>query len=250
MSETTEATVAEKPALTAEILDPLGAMIYAQLTEHSGTVARGQAVIDAANADDARLVVINMRDSHPDYAKVVALQEKVEALIAQIDADNGPKVKMPTPDEVTEAQALVEAGKESAKPALDYLRQAYGAEYDLSGIIPANLAKRRGRPAGSKNAGSARRPRLSNAHVIVNGETIAKFSHGAENAAEKATFSNLAKFLSDHGGAKVNVKDLQDHAFTVAGSQDLSTVAGPVEFSVTIGETHYDIAVEARASDK
>lgn len=254
MSETTEtateATENVKPALTVEILDPLGAMIHAQLVEHSATVAKGQAIIDAANADDARLVVVNMRESHPKYAEVLALTEKVESLISAIDAENLPKVKIPTPDEVTAAQALVESGRESAAPALKYLRDAYGAEYDVSGIVPANLAKRRGRPAGSKNAGAGKRPRLSNAHVTLDGETLATFSHSAEKNEDKATFTNVAKFLSDHGGAKVNVKDLQDHAFTVAGTQDLSTVDGVVEFSVTIGENHYGITVEARQSDK
>ena len=251
MTETTEATESAKPVLTREILDPLGQMILAQLTEHAETVSRGQSVIDAANADDARLVVVNMRDSHPKYADYLALVEKAEAIVAAIDAENAPKVKVPSADDVTEAEALIESAKTNAKAPLDYLKQAYGAEYDLSEIIPANLAKRRGRPAGSKNAGSAKRPRLANAVVNVNGETVARFSHGENTPAdEKATFSNIAKFLSENGGAKVNVKDLQDHAFTVAGTQDLSTVNGVVEFSVTIGETHYDIAVEARGSDK
>jgi hypothetical protein len=196
------------------------------------------------------LVVINMRDSHPRYGEYLSLIEKAEAIVAEIDAENGPKVKVPSADEVTAAEALVEGAKESAKPALKYLRDAYGVEYDLSEIIPTNLAARRGRPAGSKNAGSAKRPRLSNAVVNVNGETVAKFTHGAEKPEDRATFSNIAKFLSDNSGAKVAVKDLQDHAFQIAGTQDLSTVNGVVEFSVTIGETHYDVAVEARSSDK
>ena len=251
MTETTEQTEAPaKVILTEDQLDDLGRMILAKVTEASAVVAKGQKVIDAANADDANLLVMNLRDTHPSYDEYQSLVEQAEALVKQIDADNKPKVKLPSEEEVTAAEELVAATRDEAKNAIDYLSKAYGTEYDLSEIVPANLAKRRGRKPGScTGATGAKRPRLSNI-VVKNtaGETILSLTHGAEKADEKATFSNLAKWISNEAGTKVEVQALQNHAFEKAGTQDLSTVNGPVEFSVTIGETHYFVAVEARQS--
>lgn len=247
MSESPSETVT--PVLHAESLDPLGAMMLQQITEHSETIAKAQKVVDAANADDAKLLVMNLRDTHPQYEEWQALVTKAEELVKQIDADNAPKVKLPSAEEVEIATKTIEETREAAKVNVTYMQSAY-AGYDLSEIIPSNLAKRRGRKPGSTNPNAAgRRPRLKNVHVNMNGENVLKLTADGEGEA-KASFSNLAKFLTKDSGAEISVKDLQTHAFTVAETEDLSEVNGPIEFTVTIGDEeesrHYEIAIESR----
>lgn len=252
-SEPAESETPAKVVLTEEMLagNDLGRLMVGNLKEYAATMSAAQRVIDAANADDAKLLVINLRPEHPKYAEYQAANELVNALAAEMDRDNAEKVEIPSADEVAIAETTLKETKAAAQPTLDFVTGSY-ADYDLSEIIPVSLQKRRGRPKGSGEG--AKRPRLANIVVSVNEETVKKFTDAATGE-DKSTFSNLAKWLSANGeGKPVNVKDLQAVAFEVAQTQDLSTVEGPIEFVITRGTgdntKHFDIAIEARGADK
>jgi hypothetical protein len=89
----------------------------------------------------------------------------------------------------------------------------------------------------SQGTGNTKRPRLSEAYV--DGEQVA-------NDEGKVSFTHLAKYLSDLSKASVAGSDLQQAAFTAAGTDTLSDVSGqPVEFEFSVDENSapYSITV-------
>jgi hypothetical protein len=237
-----ESAEPSKPMLTPELLDTdLGKMIFAEMTEASDVVSRNQKVIDAANAEDAKLLVQNLRAEHPLYDDYQKANELVNTLAAQMDADNADKVELPTPDEVAESEKVVEMTRESVKAHLKFLNDAYGVTYDISEIVPSNLKPRRGRKPGTGKG--IKKPRLQAIDVKVGEESVLKLNAANEKATERATFSNLAAWMTKDAGLKVDVGDLQAHAYEVAKTQDLTTVNGPVEFAATVGDKHYMVSI-------
>lgn len=89
----------------------------------------------------------------------------------------------------------------------------------------------------SSGAGDTKRPRLKEAYV--DGEQVAD-----ENG--KVSFTSLAKYLSKKSGATVAGSDLQQAAFTAAGTDVLADVSGEdvvFEFAVSEDGAEYSIQV-------
>jgi hypothetical protein len=81
------------------------------------------------------------------------------------------------------------------------------------------------RGTNRKGATGIKRPRLESA--TVNGEAVEKDG--------KVSFTLLGQHVSKHFG-KVSGNDLKDAAFAAAGTNDLSTVNEPVNYSFTLSD--------------
>ena len=241
MSETTN----EVTPVTRESLDDLGQMMLGRIDAWGLEADKCQAIIAAANSDDAKAMVITLREGSPGYDEYLALIEKAEAILAGIDKANESKVEKPSESDVTAANETLASLKEQAKGALTFLVGAYGD--GAKDLMPASLKAKRG--GGAKGATGIKRPRMQGIVVTDGSDVLWHGQAGAEKPEDKATFSALAKWLTDVSGTLVKTSDLQDAAFDAAGTKDLSKVE-KVEFVVTIGESHYNVAATSKVSDK
>lgn len=240
---TEETKTEEVTPVTRESLDDLGKMMLGRIDGWGEEAKNCQAVIAAANSDDAKAMVVTLREGSPRYDEYQALIAEAEAILAEIDKNNESKVEKPSDEDVKVATETLQSLREQGKHALTFLIGAYGK--GVQELMPASLKGRR----VSANAGSIKRPRLQGILVTdVNGESLVELKAGAEKPEDKATFSALAKFLSEDSGTKVETATLQDVAFEAAGTKDLSTVE-KVEFVQTIGENHYQIVATAGKPD-
>jgi len=242
MSDTTN----EVTPVTREQLDDLGQMMLGRIDAWGVEANNCQNVIAAANSDDAKALVTTLRPTHPRYDEWQDLVAKAESIVSEIDKDNESKVEKPSESDVTAANETLASLREQAKGALTFLVGAYGD--GAKDLMPASLKAKRG--GGAKGTTGIKRPRMEGIVVTDSANDILwQGQAGAEKPEDKATFSALAKWLSDVSGTKVETTTLQDHAFEAAGTKDLSKV-DKVEFTVTIGESHYNVAATSKVSDK
>jgi len=242
MSETTN----EVTPVTRESLDDLGQMMLGRIDAWGLEADKCQAILAAANSDDAKAMVVTLRDGSPGYDEYLALIEKAEAILDGIDKANESKVEKPSESDVTAANETLASLKDQAKGALTFLVGAYGD--GAKDLMPASLKAKRG--GGSKGTTGIKRPRMEGIVVTDSANDVLwQGQAGADKPEDKATFSALAKWLSDVSGTKVETTTLQDHAFDAAGTKDLSKV-DKVEFTVTIGESHYNVTATSKVSDK
>ena len=236
----------ETPEVNLPELDDLGNMMLGRINEWADQAKVDKAVIAAADPDKVGGLVITYRDSHESYPQYLALIEQAESLLKQIDTDNMPKVTQPTDDEVAAATASLESVTTQAKAGVKMLVAAYGP--DAANYAPDVFKSARGAKSGQGTG--AKRPRLATIALRVNGESEAVLS--LPEGDTKATFSNLSKWINENiDDVTVETSELQDHAFSEAGTKDLSTRAGDtIEFTVSKGETHLNVAVVPRGSDK
>jgi len=242
MSETTN----EVPTVTRESLDDLGQMMLSRIDTWDVEAKSCQAILAAADSDDAKAMVVTLRDTHDDYPEYLDLIAKAEGILATIDKSNEDKVEKPTDSQVESAKAELGSLKDQAKAALQFLIGAYGE--GAKELMPTSLKAKRG--GGSKGATGIKRPRMQ--AILVqdkDGEMLVHLQVGADKPENKPTFSALAKWLSDTTDTKVETPALQDAAFDAAGTKDLSSV-DKVEFSVTIKDAHYFITATSKVSDK
>ena len=242
MSESTN----EVTPVTRESLDDLGQMMLSRIDGWGLEANNCQAILAAADSDDAKAMVITLRDGSPRYDEYQALIAQAEEILSEIDKANESKVEKPSESDVESAKAELSSLKDQAKAALTFLVGAYGE--GAKDLMPASLKAKRG--GGSKGATGIKRPRMQ--AIIVtdkDGETLVHLMAGAEKPEDKPTFSALAKWLTDHSGSKVETPTLQDLAFDTAGTKDLSTVE-KVEFAVSSGENIYFVTANSKQSDK
>ena len=243
MSEATP----EVAVITRESLDDLGQMMLGKVDVWGVEASNCLAIQAAANSDDAKAMVVTLRDGSPRYDEYLDLIAKAEGILAEIDKANESKVEKPTEDQVKVATETLSALREQAKAALTFLVQAYGE--GARELLPASLKAKRG-GGGAKGTTGIKRPRMQ-AIVVQNteDEVLLHLMAGAEKPEDKPTFSALAKWLSDTTDTKVETPALQDAAFSAAGTKDLSTVE-KVEFAFTIGDAVYFITANSKVSDK
>lgn len=242
MSETTN----EVPVVTRESLDDLGQMMLGRIDAWGVEASSCQAILAAADSDDAKAMVVTLREGSPRYDEYQALIAKAEAILAEIDKANESKVEKPTDEQVESAKATLASLREQAKAGLTFLVGAYGE--GAKELLPASLKAKRG--GGAKGTTGIKRPRMQ--AIIVqdkDGETLVHFMAGAEKPEDKPTFSALAKWLSDTSDTKVETSTLQDLAFSTAGTKDLSTV-DKVEFAVSAGDGVYFVTATSKVTDK
>ncbi len=230
--------------VTRESLDDLGKMMLGRIDAWGTEAANCQAVIAAANSDDAKAMVITLRDGSPRYDEYQALIAEAEAILAEIDKNNESKVEKPTDEDVKVATETLSSLRDQGKAALTFLIGAYGE--GAKELMPTSLKGRR----SSNSTGTIKRPRLQGIVVtnVDGNETLVELKAGAEKPEDKATFSALAKWLSEDSGVKVETQTLQDVAFEAAGTKDLSTVE-KVEFVQTIGDNHYNIVATSKVAE-
>lgn len=245
MSESTEATTEATTEPTLPELDDLGNLMLERIHEWAAQATNDKAVIAAADPDKVGGLVITFRDSHPDYAKYQELIGEAEALLAEIDQSNMPKVKQPSAEELAAAQASLESVTAQAKGGIKMLVLGYGPA--AQGYAPEVFKSSRGAKSGQGTG--AKRPRLQTISVATmdTNEVVLNLPEGDT----KATFSNVAKWINDTlEGVTVETSQLQDAAFAEAGTKDLSTVSGKTyEFQVP-GDTSHKVVFVARGSDK
>jgi len=242
MSDTTN----EVTPVTRESLDDLGQMMLGRIDAWGVEANSCQAVLAAADSDDAKAMVITLRDGSPRYDEYQDLIAQAEAILAEIDKANESKVEKPSDEQVESAKATLSSLKEQAKAALTFLVGAYGE--GAKDLMPASLKAKRG--GGSKGASGIKRPRMQGIVVTdTSGDVLLHLQAGAEKPEDKATFSALAKWLTDKSGEKIETPTLQNAAFDAAGTKDLSTV-DKVEFSQTIKDEHYFIVATSKVTDK
>lgn len=251
-SETVEESV---NVVTRESLDDLGRNMLSRIDAWGTQAQNSQAILAAANSDDAKAMVVTLRDGSPGYDKYQALIAEAEAILAAIDKANESKVEKPSDEQVAEATATLESLREQAKAAMGFLVVAYGE--GAKELMPVSLKAKRG--GGSKGTTGIKRPRMQ--AILVqdsNGAELLKLNDTDKGAApeDKPTFSALAKWLTDQNDGKVETPGdksltqvLQDNAFEAAGTKDLSSV-DKVEFAYTIGDNHYFITANSKVTDK
>jgi hypothetical protein len=248
MSETTPEVVESEesepvvPTVTRESLDDLGQMMLKRIDAWGAEATNSQAILAAANSDDAKAMVVTLRDGSPGYDEYQSLIAKAEAILAEIDKNNESKVEKPSDEQVSQATETLASLRDQAKAAMTFLVGAYGD--GAKDLMPASLKGKRG--GGAKGTTGIKRPRMQ--AIIVSDKDGAELIHlkaGAEKPEDKPTFSALAKWLSDTTDTKVETSALQDAAFDAAGTKDLSTVP-KVEFAHTIGDNHYFIVANSK----
>lgn len=237
---TTQVTVPESILVTArEALKAFGAQADSFAV-----------IVESANPENRESVLKAMRTSHKDYAKVEALQAQIDALVGQIDAANESAIPTPSADEVAAADKSLTELRDQAKPMINLLKAYGGSEWQDD--VPASLKAKR--KSGSGNGTTGKRPRLASVTIrdTVSGEHVWQSEVNSDDSADRPSFTNAARVITAHAGHgnSVSVSDLQSHAFEVAGTQDLSTVAGSIAFTVTCGTGHYEVEVEPASSDK
>lgn len=206
-------------------------------------------IVESANPENRESVLKAMRTAHKDYAKVEALQAEIDALVGRIDAANEKDIPTPSADEVAAAEKSLTELRDQAKPMVNLLKAYGGSEWQDD--VPASLkAKRKSGSGGS----TGKRPRLASVTIrdTVSGEHVWQSEANSDEASDRPSFTNAARVITSHAGHgnSVSVADLQAHAFEVAGTQDLSEVAGSIQFTVTCGKGHYEVEVEPAKSDK
>lgn len=235
----------ESAEVTLPELDDLGNMMLGRINEWADQATNDKAVIAAADPDKVGGLVITFRDSHDSYPEYQSLIEKAEALLAQIDRDNMPRVKQPSEAELEAAKASLESVTTQAKAGIKMLVAAYGP--DAAGYAPEAFKSARGAKSGQGTG--AKRPRLLTISVaqMDDNEILLNLPDGEI----KATFSNTAKWISENlPNVKVETAQLQDAAFEVAGTKDLATVSGKsFEFQVP-GDKGHKVVFIPRGSDK
>lgn len=206
-------------------------------------------IVESANPENRETVLKAMRTSHKDYAKVESLQAEIDALVGRIDAANEKSIPTPSADEVAAAEKSLTELRDQAKPMVNLLK-AYGGS-DWQDDVPASLKARR---KSGGNGSTGKRPRLASVSIrnVITGEHVWQSEANSEDSADRPSFTNAARVITSHAGHgnSVSVSDLQAHAFEVAGTQDLSEVAGTIQFTVTCGKNHYEVEVESAKSDK
>ena len=138
MSETTN----EVPTVTRESLDDLGQMMLSRIDSWDVEAKSCQAILAAADSDDAKAMVVTLRDTHDDYPEYLDLIAKAEGILATIDKSNEDKVEKPTDSQVESAKAELGSLKDQAKAALQFLIGAYGE--GAKELMPASLKAKRG----------------------------------------------------------------------------------------------------------
>lgn len=242
MSESTT----EVTPVTRESLDDLGQMMLSRIDTWGVEANSCQAILAAADSDDAKAMVITLREGSPRYDEYQDLIAKAESILAEIDKANESKVEKPSDEQVESAKATLSTLRDQAKAALQFLVGAYGD--GAKELLPASLKPKRG--GGSKGATGIKRPRMQG--IIVtdkDGETLAHFMAGAEKPEDKPTFSALARWISEATDTKVETSTLQDLAFDTAGTKDLSTV-DKVEFAVSAGDKVFFVTAASKQTDK
>lgn len=208
-------------------------------------------VVESANPENRETVLKAMRTSHKDWTKVESLQAEIDSLTAKIDAANEKAIPTPSEDEVKAAEKALSELRDQAKPMINLLKAYGGSEWQDG--VPASLKARR-KSGGNGGSGTGKRPRLASATVrdTVSGEHVWSNDPTSTESEDKASFTNIARVITKHAGHgnSISVSDLQQHAFDVAGTTDLSEYAGTIQFTVTCGAGHYEIEVESASADK
>lgn len=238
-----ENTVTENKVTLPE-LDDLGQMMLGRINEWAEQARIDKATIAAADPDKVGGLVIAYRAEHPKHDEYQSLIAQAEELLAQIDADNMSKVTQPNEDEVNAAKASLESVTAQAKAGVKMLVAAYGA--DAANYAPDVFKSARGAKQGQGTG--AKRPRLTTISVVrmSDNEVVLNLPDGAT----KPTFGNVAKWVSENLDTKVATTDLQDAAFDVTGTKDLSTVAGKNFEFIVPGSTEFQVSFIPKGSDK
>ena len=252
MSETPTEEVTEEsesaPTVTRESLDDLGQMMLKRIDAWGQEATNSQAILAAANSDDAKAMVVTLREGSPGYDEYQSLISRAEEILAAIDKANESKVEKPSDEDVAKATETLASLRDQAKAAMTFLVGAYGD--GAKDLMPASLKARRG--GGAKGTTGIKRPRMQ--AILVqdkDGVTLIHLNDTTKDAKpdDKPTFSALAKWLSDNSEVKVETSALQDAAFDAAGTKDLSSV-DKVEFAQTLGDNHYFITATSKVTDK
>lgn len=206
-------------------------------------------IVAAADPSNRESVLTTMRTAHKDYAKVEALQAEIDSLVQSIDKSNESRIPTPSAEEVAAAEKSLTEIRDQSKPMVNLLKAYGGSEWEND--IPASLKGRRKATGGS---GTGKRPRLASVTVrdTVTGDLVWQSEANSDDPTAKPSFTNAARVVTAHAGHgnAVTVAELQGHAFDVAKTNDLSEVAGTIQFTVTVGKGHYEFDIEPLTSSK
>lgn len=173
-------------------------------------------------------------------AKLEAAREQIDAYIV---ANHLPDAL--SEDEVAERKVKYDGLKKSVREIGSMLKAQEGYSDEWLADVPAMLSFS-GRKSGGGGGTGTKRPRL--ASVTVNGDEVtAERKNKAGETEHYVNFTVLANELTTKD-QKVSPRDLQEAAFTAAGTDDLSTVS-EVSFNFTVGEENYEINVFPRQAE-
>jgi len=118
-------------------------------------------------------------------------------------------------------------------------------------VVPSLRGSRgAGKPASSVGGSGIRRPRVDHIAISIDGENYVDAGISVKGKVEgttetRFTFSGLAKTLTGkpYSMTNVDVTTLQSAAFSAAGTEDLSTVNGVIDFVFESGDKRVYIRV-------
>lgn len=180
-------------------------------------------------------------------AQIEENTKRVDAYIADKHLKSVPEADLAAlKEQYAELKATAVAGRKFAETIPGVSAEELAAALK---DVP-DLKSLRGGTSGGTGEGG-KRPRIERISVSKDdGTTYTEVSETVKNAKTgkdevKANFTILARWLSKDADAKVEVKDLQAHAFEAAKTDDLSTLNGTVfDFEVTVKDNRYFVKVQ------
>jgi hypothetical protein len=252
----TEQTAVETVTAPVTPSDPMVAMVQQTV---SGQIEQANALVQKINAnttDKGKLVHDIRTDENVTDERVRAFQawfNKAEAEIERrvSEVDEYIKANLLPASEDVDVDALKtqhKALKDSIRAALTFVQTVPG--YNADEFSVPDLANLRGGTSGGTGTGG-KRPRLN--RIWVNGDLISKTVKDAKSGddVDVSNFTLAAAHIGKLAKTKVEVKDLQQAAFSAAGTDDLSTLNGRVfEYTFEAGDGENRVNVDVKVEPK